>query len=407
MRALMVGYNEGALAALDAHPDEFEVWVLEEPDLWRNKGLQKKADAHPVLAETVFAPYQQSTGYREALAGLPRFDAVAAGLEYAVPAAADLAERLDLPGAGSQAASILRNKLRLREATAAAGMRCPEFREVASAAEVSAFHSAGPCVVKPAERQASLGVTLLGPGDDPERAWEAALGADEGVQLAERDMRWQYMAERRLEGPEYSTEVLVFEGETRFLNVTRKECFPGSRPVEAGHLLPVDSGSDRWERAVADLVAAVGFSSGILHAEWIDTDPGPTLVEVAGRPPGDFIVDLIDRAWGVDLHRLWLRMLAGEDIAAPRSPRGGAAIRFLRSEPGTIAAVEGAETVAERDEVWKADVTKKPGDRVADVQSSWDRVGCVATVGADAETARALAVEAASHITVTVEGAQQ
>ncbi|MBY8851917.1 hypothetical protein K7G98_27995, partial [Saccharothrix sp. MB29] len=159
MRLLLLGYNDGVLTALDGGGTE--VVVLEERDLWEAKGLAAKAERHPCLAEVVFGRYQQDDQFLDVVAGLTGVDAVAPGLEYAVVAAARAAGSLGLPGAGVRAASVLRDKLTLREVTTAAGMPGPRFAEVRSADDIAAFAGGGPCVVKPSGRQASLGVLLL------------------------------------------------------------------------------------------------------------------------------------------------------------------------------------------------------------------------------------------------------
>lgn len=402
MRLLLVGYNTGVLTALSASPEEHQVWVLEEPDLWTAKGLAAKAAAQPCVRDVLLCEYQQSEGYRALLETLPEVDAVVPGLEYAVPAAADLAERLGLPGAGTPAARTLRDKLRLRRVTSGAGMPSPEFRRVAGADEVADFLRGGDAVLKPAQRQASLGVVVLSPGDDVPAAWAATTTADEGVQVAGRAMDWDYLVERRLLGPEYSTEALVADGVVAFVNVTRKECHAGPAPVEVAHSVPHHVDDPRWREAVEALVRAVGFGTGILHAEWIDTDGGLVLVECAGRPPGDLIVDLVDRAWGFSLTDAWVQLLAGREPDLPARPVAGAAIRYLVAPPGVVAAVTGAEDARTAPGVWRSDVTVAPGATVRPLRSSWDRAGFVATTGADAAAAAELAARAVALVTVTV-----
>ncbi|MFI9383080.1 ATP-grasp domain-containing protein [Kutzneria sp. NPDC052558] len=400
-RLLLIGYNDGVLAALNGVSPAVEVVVLEERDLWEAKGLAAKAAKHSCLAEVVFGRYQQDEQFLDVVAGVSDVDAVAPGLEYAVVAAAQAAEQLGLPGAGVKAATVLRDKLLLRETTTAAGMPGPAFREVSSAADIAAFAGSRPCVVKPAGRQASLGVVLLDAGADVEAAWRECAGADEGNQLAKRPMHWRYLVEDRLVGPEFSTECLVSGGEVVFLNVTAKRTAPGPRPVEVGHVVPGDDGDlAPWADAVAQLVAAVGFDSGILHAEWVRTESGPVLIECAGRPPGDKIMDLIDLAYETNLTEHWLRLLAGVVIAPPAKATGGAAIRFLAGGPGVIEGVEGVDAAGARPGVRRVDVLRKAGDRIADLRSSWDRVGSVIAVGDTAEQAEHRAVEAARTVVV-------
>jgi biotin carboxylase len=295
---------------------------------------------------------------------------------------------------------VLRDKLALREVTAAAGLRSPDFREVRSAAGLARFARGRPCVVKPAGRQASLGVILLEPGDDPAAAWRECTGADELAQVASRPMSWRYLAEERLYGPEFSTECLVRGGEALFLNVTRKRTVPGRHPVESGHLVPGCPAGDPWRQAMKGLIGAVEFDTGILHAEWILVDGDPVLVECAGRPPGDRIMDLIDLAYGVNLNTQWIRLLAGADVEVPAQAARGAAISFLIPGAGTIERITGLEQARMARGVHRVDLRLKPGDTVAGVASSWDRVGSVVAVAGTAPEAERCAAEAAAAIQV-------
>ncbi|MDQ0795641.1 ATP-grasp domain-containing protein [Streptomyces sp. B1I3] len=405
MRLMLIGYNDGVLTALDGSRPAGSVVVLEEADLWKAKGLATRAERHPCLGEVRFGRYQQDEQFLEVVRDVVResgpLDAVLAGLEYAVVAAARAAEELGLPGPGTKAATVLRDKLLLRETVRAAGLPGPGFREVRSAADIAAFSRGGACVVKPAGRQASLGVLLLDAGADPDAAWRYCTGADEGRQLADRPMNWRYLVEERLYGPEYSTEALVRDGAVVFCNVTRKYTLDGPVPVETGHTVHLQD--PLWERELARLVDAVGYGSGILHAEWVLTGDGPRLIECAGRPPGDRIMDLVDLAYDTDFHDRWVATLLGEETGEPPAPVRASAISFLTApRPGTIAAIGDVDAVRALPGVVRVDLTRGPGDTVNDVRSSWDRLGSVITTGTDAAGAERVAREAAGLLTVTL-----
>lgn len=402
MRLLLIGYNDSALTSLDTVLPTGSVTVIEEPDVWAGRGLAAKASRHACLRTVEFETYQQNDGYLRALKVIGQVDAVAPGLEYAVEAAARSADMLGLPGAGVEAAETLRSKLRLRNAIAAAGMNCPRFAQVHGPADIQAFARGNACVVKPAERQASLGVMLLEPGDDVEAAWRDCVGADEGARLANRPMHWNYLAEDRLVGPEVSTEVLVANGEIRFLNVTAKETLQGRHPVEVGHSVPTDETiRQAVAPAVEQLIATVGFETGILHAEWILQHGQPFLVECAGRPPGDHILDLIEIAYDINITYGWIATLAGEQLNFPSTPAAAAAVRFVMGTPGEIAHIDGIDAATRRTGVHAVEQILRPGDVVDATGSSWDRVACVIARGDTAESAHHHALLAASRIRVT------
>lgn len=145
------------------------------------------------------------------------------------------------------------------------------------------------------------------------------------------------------------------------------------------------------------LVGSTGFSSGVLHAEWILVDgTRPHLVECAGRLPGDSIDTLIDLAHGGRIVADLIAVLR-EGPPPVRGPaRAGAAIRFLTARPGMVRAVSGLTASRESNGVREVELTARQGTVVGELNSSWDRLGHVLATGATgAEAARNAAAAAA------------
>ncbi|MGW6938509.1 ATP-grasp domain-containing protein [Streptomyces xanthophaeus] len=410
-RVVMVGFGKLLLNQMEQFLPENSVVVVEDPDIIRKRTVHEAAAELRCVASVVEAPYHQDlalvAAVEEHLAGEP-VALVIAGLEYGVHGAAVLAERWGRPGAGAKAAAALTDKLELRAAARAAGLHNPEWTEVFGPADAERFADGGPVVLKPANRHASLGVQLLEAGDDIAAAWELTVSARDDLMLPDRELAWRYMAERRLHGHEYSVEALVRGGRIVFLNVTDKLTAGGRYPVELGHVVPAglpDEVQQGFEDAMTRLVAAVGYDTGILHAEWMLGEEGPVLIECAGRVPGDSITFLLDAAYGGNVIRTLVELLAG---GSPRLPGGApmaAAIRFLTAPAGTVTAVTGIEEVQQRPGVLRAAVAVAPGDQVAELRSSWDRVGEIMLLAADHTAARAAADEAAAAIHIAVDAA--
>ncbi|MFJ9351151.1 ATP-grasp domain-containing protein [Streptomyces sp. NPDC101237] len=410
-QVVFVGYNAAYLRAIDDSVPAGSVVVIEEPDIIRKRELQDAAARFDCLDRIVPASYQQSAEALDLAADLTAARPVAAvvpGLEYAVPATAALAEKLGLPGATETAAQTLRDKVRLREVTGAGGVRNPRWREVHGPADILDFAGDGPVVVKPANRQASVGVQLLDSVDaaTAAEAWQRTSSAAEHEQVPDRQLTWRFLAEERLHGPEYSVEALVRQGEIIFENVTAKTVVPGPYPVELGHLLPAPLDRDArtaFGAAMRALVAATGFATGILHAEWILTGAGPTLVECAGRCPGDHLIDLIDLAYGTRIRVTLIDLLAGRQVTLPRSPRQTSAIRFLAAEPGTVTEVSGLDRARELPGVRAAEVDVEAGRQVRPWASSWDRAGHVIATAPDADTAHRRVLDADAAIRIATD----
>jgi len=410
-QVVFVGYNAAYLRAIDGSVPSGSVVVIEEPDIIRKRDLHDAAARFDCLDRIVPASYQQSAEALDLAAELTAVRPVAAvvpGLEYAVPATAALAEKLGLPGATETAAQALRDKVRLREVSGAGGVRNPRWREVHGPADIVEFAGDGPVVVKPANRQASVGVQLLDSVDaaTAAQAWERTSSAAEYEQVPDRQLAWRFLAEERLQGPEYSVEALVQRGDIIFQNITAKTVIPGPYPVELGHLLPAPLDQDTqtaFETAMRALVAATGFQTGILHAEWILTESGPTLVECAGRCPGDYLIDLVDLAYGTRIRLTLIDLLAGRTVTLPRSARQTSAIRFLTAEPGTVTEVAGLDTAQKLPGVRVAEVDVEAGQEVRPWASSWDRAGHVIATGPDADTTRQRVLDADAAIRIATD----
>ncbi|HEY0932171.1 MAG TPA: ATP-grasp domain-containing protein, partial [Trebonia sp.] len=375
---------------------------MEEPDMAKVRNVRKRMAAFGCVAGLVEAPVQDEDCAPSLVSSWQLPDGVAAvipGLEYGVVGAAALAEYLRLPGAGTDAARTLRDKIALRTAADAAGIAQPRWCEVWSAADVRAFGS-GSRVLKPANRQASIGVQLLDGSDDLDAAWQHTVDADEPLMRARGGPKPRFLAEDRLSGPEISVEALVSDAQVVFENTTAKTVRPGRYPVELGHLVPGPA-QPRISAAMRALVAATGFRTGTLHAEWILVEGEPHLVECAGRLPGDEIVPLIDLAYGGSLVADLVTVLSGRPVARPAVPARAAAVCFLTAGPGLVTRVQGQSAARAIAGVTDVRVTAHPGDRVADLTSSWDRVGRVIAVGPAPDAAASAAASAATAIRVS------
>jgi biotin carboxylase len=406
---VLVGYVGAALTAFADLLPAGSVVFVEEPDVVRKRGAREKTDASPLVRELIEWEHQLP-GRADEFFHTHRDlapTAVVPMTEYATPFAARLAERYGLPGAGYGAAGILRDKELLRRVTSAARVRNPLMVPARSPQDVLEFMAAhpGPVVLKPANRQASVGTQVITDPAEVAQAWLDCTAQDEGVFVPDRPVEVRMLAEQFVSGHEFSVEMLVAAGRRLFANVTGKQLFPGPRPVELAHIVPADIDPDLTEllaRQTQRVVEAVGFRDGIVHCEWIVSDGEPYLVECAGRFAGDGIIDLIQRAYPVELNRAYFAVMRGEPVPVelPARARGGGAVRFLGLEPGVVAEVRGLEEAGRIEGVYHAGVDYEVGAVFDGLHSSWDRAGEVmATADTPAEALR-LAEKAAALIEI-------
>lgn len=372
------------------------VIVIDEPDVIRKRDLKAALSGAVMLRELIEWEYQLPAAADEFFNTYPDLDPalIAPLVEYATPFAARLAERYGLPGAGAGAAQVMRDKSLLRRVTRAAGVGNPASREVGSPDEVREFAAAHPgsLVLKPANRQASVGTRVLHSLDGLEAAWEECVNQDEGYLVPDRERELRMLIEQYVHGDEYSVELLVRDGEVLFSNVTGKVLYPGPRPIELGHTVPAAGISAELAELLVErtgaVLRAVAFGSGIVHCEWIVSDGRPYLVECAGRFPGDGIPMLIEEAYRINLaQEFYTVMQGGRPEPLPQVAAGGAAVRFVEAVPGQVVSVQGVEQARELPGVLSLSLHLEPGDTVRELHSSWDRAGSVMTSGADSAQA--------------------
>jgi biotin carboxylase len=313
-------------------------------------------------------------------------DGVLAFSEPHVLAAALVQDGLGLPGPSLHAAVLSRNKALQRGRFAAAGICQPEYlltERLADAEDWAADRL--PVVVKPLSSAGSSGVELV--ADLPSFRAAAIRRAIEGCLLVET----------AIDGPEYSWEALVVQGQVWFANLTAKETSGPPYFVEVGHrtgvTLPEDVAGevDRFARAVTD---ALGMRTGIVHLEFRLPDAGPTLMEVAVRTPGDFLMDLLGLTYGVDWYELAVRLALSMPLPEPPDgPAAYGAIYFPMSAPGVVTTVDGFADVLRMPSVVGAELTVKAGDTVPRISSSAHRIGHVMlTAATPAQRDEALAL---------------
>jgi biotin carboxylase len=407
---VLVGYSPVMLGKLDGLLPAGSVLVLEEPDVIEARQLAGLAERHACVAALLPAPVQDEEHPERIGRVVPRppgVRAVVPVVEYAVVAAAALAEEWGLPGAGTKAALVLRDKGLLRAALADTDLAQPAWALAEGPGDVAAFRATqgGEAVLKPANRQASLGVQVLGPDDDVTAAWAHTTGADEPALRARYAGTARYLVEQRLRGLEVSVEAVVREGTVGFTNTTAKTVQDSRHPVETGHTVPAalpTATEAELRRSLTLLAETIGFRSGILHSEWILAEPDgrPHLIECAGRMPGGGITVLIDLAYDTDILTSLLRVLEGRGPVEPRPVRRGAAVRFLTPPPGRVESVSGAGRARAAQGVHEVHLAVGPGVTARAVTNSWERAGFVIATGADGAAAARHAEHASGLIDI-------
>jgi biotin carboxylase len=346
--------------------------------------LRSSAYNAPDALAAVLA-FERETGLRP--------DAVVPILEMNVHVAVAIAEHYGLPSLSPECLARVRDKHTMKVAFEDAGVPCARHRlfsdleQLRAAARELTF----PLVLKPRDFAGSVGTIRV---DRPEELPEAFEHCRRSLlELAPiygfADGRFQ--AEEFVTSThEISVEVINYEGQRAVLAVTDKAKGEAPYFVETGQLIPSRETDNAPVRALAlKACEALLIDRGIAHVEILMNGPDEmNVVEVAARPGGDGIMDLIDRVYGFnpyDLHIAAYRRTVEQLPAIPAEPRGIGAIAFLKAEAGTLSEIKDIPEFT--DEELALYILSRVGDRSQPASSYLHRNGILECFQAGADGA--------------------
>jgi biotin carboxylase len=345
--------------------------------------------------------------------------------------AARASEALGLPHNPVEAAIAARDKHRMRQLLAAAGVPSPEFR-LFDAEEEPARIAAGvdyPCVLKPILLSGSRGVIRA---DDPSSfvaAWDRLRRI---LRTAERERRGgttaggagggagpgarSILVEGFIPGREVALEGILAGGELAVLALFDKpDPLDGPYFEETIYVTPsrLTSGvQETIATCAARAAAALGLREGPVHAELRVNEAGPWIVEVAGRSIGGLCSRILRFGTGMSLEELILRHAAGLEIPTLRraeeqaGPVPAVGVMMIPiPAAGVLRAVTGvaeAEATAGIDEVR---ITARPGHVLVPLPEGASYLGFIFARGASPHAVEASLRTAhrALHFDVTPE----
>jgi len=263
-----------------------------------------------------------------------------------------IAERLGLPAANPVAAvSATRNKLRMREMLARAGVPGPDHIAFAVTEDpaAAARRVPYPCVLKPLGLSASRGVIRADDEAEFVAAFRriAAILADPEVQaLGEGADR--ILVERFIPGVEVALEGLLNHGELNTLALFDKpDPLDGPFFEETIYVTPsrLPAATQRAIQVCAARAAtALGLQDGPVHAELRLNAAGPWLLEIAARSIGGLCSRTLRFGTGLSLEEIILRHALGLPIETLERERRAAAVMMIPiPKAGVLEGVDGLD----------------------------------------------------------------
>lgn len=230
-------------------------------------------------------------------------------------------------------------------------------------------------ILKPSRNSGSRGIAKVSRNMDKGdfiRAYDESLSESRDHSV---------LIEQFIEGPEFSIEMIVWQGDIHVLTVTDKKTTGAPHFVELGHNQPsCFSATDVETLKVAAVagVKALGVNNCACHAEAKLMNGKAYLMEVGARLGGDFIsTELTHLSTGIDMVAAAIDVALGvePDLSAKEEPKG-VCVRYFCPKPGKLVSISNTE-VLNNPHVYLWEIYPKEGDVIPAVTSSLCRSGHV------------------------------
>lgn len=298
--------------------------------------------------------------------------------DYGVPTAAEVADKLGLPGISPEAARLSTCKAEMRRRWSDCGIPSPTFRvaetETAIRAAIGAIGL--PCILKPA----------YGIGGGSRGVIVVREAAEIGAAIAFSQSFYddpRTLVERFVEvESEHSAEVLIHDGAPQVIAIGDKIKTPLPYRVDKNVLYPsLLEGTllQRIEAEIRTAVLALGVTMGAAHVEFGMAGASPVFFELGARCGGGGTPDpIVPYVTGLDQFVETVRLHCGDPPRHLRARhRRGCNYHFLTPKPGRIAAIHGLEAVRREADILDVEVLLRPGETVRPVRSGLDRAGFI------------------------------
>ena len=305
------------------------------------------------------------------------------GSEVSMHVMGRIHDELNLSGVSRKQAVVATNKHLMREAFKKGDAPSPISILAKSAEDAWEQFMAmpGDAILKPSRNSGSRGIAKVSKGsngvsevskEDFYKLYDIAL---------EESRDNSVLIEQFIEGPEFSVEIIVWEGKVNVLTVTDKKTTEAPHFVELGHnqpsCFPEETVALIKDAAVRG-VKALGVDKCACHAEVKVQDGKAYLMEIGARMGGDLISTVLSRlSTGIDM------VAAAIDCAlnikpdlTPKAAPQGVCIRYFCPKPGKLVSISNTE-VLDDPRVHEWEIYHQVGDEIPEVTSSLCRSGHV------------------------------
>lgn len=237
----------------------------------------------------------------------------------------------------------------------------------------------GDGILKPSRNSGSRGIAKV------EKGKESKDSFVEKYEMALNESRDKsVLIEQFIEGPEFSIEIIVWNGEVNVLTVTDKKTTGAPHFVELGHNQPSCYSTNDVEtlkNAAVAGVKALGVNNCACHAEAKLMNGKAYLMEIGARLGGDFIsTELTHLSTGIDMVAAAINCALGiEPCLQPTEEKHSVCIRYFCPKAGRLISISNTDILKDP-RVYNWEIYHKEGDVIPEVTSSLCRSGHVIVI---------------------------
>lgn len=291
----------------------------------------------------------QLEGAVRKLQGVARIERLEAVVEAHVMAAAEVREKLGIPGTSVQTTFLCRDKPSMKEALRKAGVPCAQSLGSSDPAEIREFAErvGFPLIVKPRDGAGASGTHRVNNAGELHDAL-VACHVDKGRSVA---------IEEFIEGHEGFYDTITANGQVmhdfvshyypNVLEAMRTRWI--SPQFVATNRVDAVKAYDELREMGQRVIKALGIGTSATHMEWFYGPKGLKFSEIGCRPPGVRAWDLYAAGNEIDIYREWAMAIVHGRPSQRLSRRYAAGIIALRPDrDGHISHYDGLEEIQRR-----------------------------------------------------------
>jgi biotin carboxylase len=307
---------------------------------------------------------------------------ITTGTDVAVITIGKVCDELGLTGLSAKAAEIASNKLLMKQAYEAKGVRTAKFRQIPINREDYDELIQGlqyPLIFKSIDSSGSRGITRV----DNRSEFDAAR--KNAIDNTRSDC---FIIEEFIEGEEFGAQAYVQNGKVEFILPHGDYVFHGDTGVPIGHFAPYDLSDEVIEDVKIQLTGAIEameLDNCAINADFILSNGKCYILEVGGRSGATCLAELVALYYDFDYYEKILRVALGEHVdftPGPNAKDGGVsnACMLLTSDKDGVIESQHDDNPP-NDDIVDVQFDYLPGDEVHKFHVGPHRIGHVITKG--------------------------